>query len=129
MANWNSRVGPDDDIWCLGDFCWGSPDRYGSRLNGRKHLIIGNHDGQAVQTWSGWASAQPYAELKLDDDRLVLFHYPITEWNGFYRGSLHLYGHVHGKMEPTRQSCDAGVDVWDYRPVSLPEIRELMSIY
>ncbi|MFW7268694.1 metallophosphoesterase [Gluconacetobacter sp. Hr-1-5] len=126
IANWNARVVPGDDIWCLGDFCRGSPDRYGPHLNGRKHLIIGNHDRPSAQVWDGWASVQPYADLKLDDVRLILFHYPIAEWNGFYRGSLHLYGHVHGQREPTRQSCDVGVDCWDYRPVSLDELRERM---
>lgn len=26
---------------------------------------------------------------------LVLFHYPIFEWDRMYHGSFHLYGHVH----------------------------------
>lgn len=127
IANWNARVFPSDDIWCLGDFCWGNPEKYGSRLNGRKHLIIGNHDGEAIQSWKGWSSVQQYAEIKVDDHRLVLFHYPIREWNGFYKGAIHLYGHVHGNMEPTSQSCDVGVDLWDFSPVSLAEIRNFIE--
>ena len=127
IANWNARVALDDDIWCLGDFCRGAPDRYGSRLNGRKHLITGNHDKHAVRAWDGWTSVQPYTELKLDGARLILFHYPIAEWAGFFHGNLHLYGHVHGSREATHQSCDVGVDVWDYRPVSLPEIKAVMA--
>ncbi|WP_323992859.1 metallophosphoesterase [Nguyenibacter sp. L1] len=122
ITNWNARVRPTDDIWCLGEFCWKSPERYGARLKGRKHLIVGNHDGVSVQTWDGWTSVQHYAELKLDDRKLVLFHYPIAEWNGFYRDTIHLYGHVHGNRPFTGSSCDVGVDCWNFSPTSLTEI-------
>ncbi|MDT8872397.1 hypothetical protein RAA17_17565 [Komagataeibacter rhaeticus] len=66
-----------------GDFCWRDVARYGARLSGRKHLVTGNHDGDGVRDWLGWASVQPYRELKLAGRRVVLFHYPIAEWNGF----------------------------------------------
>ncbi len=36
--------------------------------------------------------------------------------------SIHLYGHVHGLMAPTRQSLDVGVDAWDMGPASLAEV-------
>ncbi|MBQ3466911.1 MAG: metallophosphoesterase, partial [Oscillospiraceae bacterium] len=44
---WNRVVAPDDLTWILGDFCTGDSEswaRHLSRLNGRKALIIGNHD-------------------------------------------------------------------------------------
>ena len=51
---WNARVRPDDTVWHLGDFAMGSsPERCAElfgRLNGRKHLIVGNHDKPRVLT-------------------------------------------------------------------------------
>ena len=47
IANWNKTVGPNDTVFCLGDFCFGTKDNipyYARQLNGRKILIKGNHD-------------------------------------------------------------------------------------
>ena len=54
--------------------------------------------------------------------RLFLAHYPHRSWPGVWRGTRHLYGHVHGKLADTTRSCDVGVDAWDDRPASLAEI-------
>ena len=27
--------------------------------------------------------------------RIVMCHYPMVEWDGFFRGALHFYGHIH----------------------------------
>ena len=47
IQNWNCRVGSDDDIYILGDFSMRGP-HYAleilKQLNGRKHLVRGNHD-------------------------------------------------------------------------------------
>ncbi|WP_279356723.1 metallophosphoesterase [Methylobacterium indicum] len=128
---WNSRVRPQHDVFFLGDFAMNSSaDRCRevfARLNGRKHLIIGNHDKERHLSL-GWAS-EP-ADLRtihVDQVRLVLCHYALRTWNGSWRGALHLYGHSHGKLPGTSRSLDVGVDAWDYRPVSLAEIRERMA--
>ncbi|GBQ52102.1 metallophosphoesterase [Komagataeibacter sucrofermentans] len=129
VSNWNATVGPDDDVWHLGDVAHGTQraEAILPRLNGRKHLIWGKHGSEAVRTWPGRASSQAYAELKLDGRRVVLFHYPIAEWNGFWHDSLHFYGHVHDRFTPTSLSCDVGVDVWDYRPAEFNDIAETIS--
>ena len=47
IDNWNSVVGEDDRIWCLGDLVFRSQAPfmyYLSRLNGKIHFIRGNHD-------------------------------------------------------------------------------------
>ena len=45
--NWNSVVGLDDDVYLLGDISWYGSTKtleYYSQLNGRIHLIKGNHE-------------------------------------------------------------------------------------
>ena len=39
-----------------------------------------------------------------------------------FPGALQLFGHVHDNWRGRRNSVNVGVDVWDFRPVSLPEI-------
>jgi calcineurin-like phosphoesterase family protein len=51
----------------------------------------------------------------------------MRTWPGAHRGALHLYGHSHGTLPGNSQCCDVGVDVWDFRPVALPAIREVLE--
>lgn len=127
IRNWNARVRPDDEIWHLGDLTFRDDKGAGAllrRLNGRKHLVWGNHDSQRVRALKEWESSQPYAELALDGRKIVLLHYGLRVWNKSHHGALHFYGHSHGSLPGDRQSCDVGVDnpFCGYAPWSLPEI-------
>lgn len=46
IKNWNEVVGPDDIVYCLGDFTMASKPvaDFTNRLNGTKYLVPGNHD-------------------------------------------------------------------------------------
>lgn len=123
IANWNETVGLEDEVWHLGDFSRPTPDATPdlllSRLNGRKHLIIGNNDDEQTIAASGWASTQHYAELIIDGTLFILCHYPFRTWNKMGRKSVNLHGHSHGKLKPVTRQIDVGVDAWNYRPVTL----------
>jgi calcineurin-like phosphoesterase family protein len=126
VARWNEAVSRDDEVWHLGDFALG-PDRDRieallASLNGRKHLIIGNNDGPDTLSSRHWASVQHYAEMSVDGRALVLCHYPFRTWNGIGRGAVNLHGHSHGRLKPITRQYDVGVDVWDFRPVTLAAI-------
>ena len=45
IANWNKTVTPGDTVFILGDF---GKTSYMERLNGKKFLIKGNHDGHKM---------------------------------------------------------------------------------
>lgn len=126
IERWNSSVAPDDEVWHLGDLALQMPiDKVAElfeRLNGFKHLIAGNNDGPAVLSLLGWASVQHYAELEIEGRFLVLCHYPFRSWNRMHKGALNLHGHSHGGLDPLPRQIDVGVDVWDFRPVTLDEI-------
>ena len=127
VEQWNAVVGPDDEVWHLGDFALGSGvARAGTllgALHGSKHLVAGNNDPESVRRETGWASVADYAELTLDGVRLVLCHYPFRSWNGMAQGALNLHGHSHGRMAPLTRQVDVGVDAWDFRPVTLAQLR------
>lgn len=126
VANWNDIVGPEDEVWHLGDFALRTPpDAMAAllgRLNGIKHLIAGNNDGPATLALPGWASVGHYAELEIDGTRLVMCHYAFRTWNGMHKGVIDLHGHSHGQLKPAPRQIDVGVDVWNFRPVTLTEL-------
>jgi calcineurin-like phosphoesterase family protein len=134
IRNWNRTVAPNDDIYILGDFSWKSPERahnYVLRLSGHKFFIRGNHD-KFLANYSCYSSdfewVKDYHVLRCDGRMFVLFHYPIAEWDGFYRDAIHLYGHVHNspqsamRIDSTALSFNVGVDTNEFTPVSIAEI-------
>lgn len=143
IKKWNAKVQPNDTVWVLGDFAWGLDVKRTrelmSKLNGIKSLVLGNHDRLKVQFDSNvWAEIVPYKDLQIDNDFIVLSHYPIAEWNGYYRDTYHLYGHCHGtfnlaeetmkRKRPNGNCWDVGVDNNNYEPISLEEIKEKIKV-
>lgn len=131
VDRWNNRVTDADDIYVLGDFSLGLSARELRRvfgeLRGRKHLIVGNHDGGKV-TALPWASPpQDIVRTTIERTQIFLSHYPVRSWPGMHGGTLHFFGHTHGRLQDTRHSCDVGVDRWQFRPVTIREIREHLA--
>jgi calcineurin-like phosphoesterase family protein len=123
VERWNAVVGPEDEVWHLGDFAIkpqpGRVDELLASMHGRKHLVAGNNDPEGTRRAPGWVSVADYAELRVDDTLLVLCHYPFRAWNGMGKGAVNLHGHSHGRGKRLTRQIDVGVDVWDFRPVTL----------
>jgi calcineurin-like phosphoesterase family protein len=128
VERWNETVGPDDEIWHLGDFAIrqrpAAVAEIFARLHGRKHLVTGNNDPPETADLDGWVSVQPYAEITAEGISLVLCHYPFRSWRGMAKGWVNLHGHCHGRLKPQPRQFDVGVDVWGFRPVRLLTIFE-----
>ena len=115
IERWNATVTPTDTVWLLGDFSFAKPgatEAIFHRLNGHKHLIIGNHDEQHDHVLNlPWGSMQHYAKVRENGSRFILSHYPMEEWDGAYKGYFHLHGHCHGSLTVKRpRRMDVGVD-------------------
>jgi calcineurin-like phosphoesterase family protein len=125
IQNWNSVVKPNDSIYHLGDFGFGPQKETFDRLNGIKHLIIGNHDKKPI-LHMGWESVRQVFMLKYYDYRIWLSHYPHRSWPNAFHGSWHLFGHNHGRLSPQGKSFDCGVDCTNFIPMSLPQVEDKM---
>ena len=125
-ANWRAVVRPNDDVICLGDFAHRMPadelKKLFASLPGRKHLIVGNHDGPETRALP-WESIRDLAFVSIDGTRCVLCHYALRSWPGIRRGALMLYGHHHGRLPGNSQSMDVGVDVLGFTPVRLATVK------
>ena len=123
VERWNARVRKKEEIFFLGDFGFGKEVATTfQRLNGRKHLIVGNHDlkqGKAVLN-AGWDSVEQIKVFKDNGRRVVLCHYPIESWPSAHKGALHFHGHSHGSLKrriPGR--LDVGFEPYSNGPVAL----------
>ncbi|MBU2852943.1 metallophosphoesterase [Acidithiobacillus ferriphilus] len=122
---WNDRVEANDTVYVLGDFAFESGVKARSALRqlaGRKILILGNHDRSNDWAGEGWAEVHEAKLIEVGHTRLYLHHYPLRDWPGKWQRTIHLYGHVHGRLEPVPGSMDVGVDSWGGAPVSLDEV-------
>lgn len=129
---WNETVTPEDTVYYIGDFQFNpDPDLFLSRLNGRKILIKGNHDfhhSKIIES-KHWAEVHDILHTSLDHTKVTLCHYAMRVWPSAHKGSLMLYGHSHNRLSGTSQSCDVGVDAWNYRPVTMKELRKRMNTF
>lgn len=145
IKRWNHKVTDDSWVYVLGDIAYAPSWRLKEifhRLKGRKILIRGNHDGEyfSDELLSSIFSeihdilylniSDPAAEVEQD---VVLFHYPMIDWENSYKGSWQLFGHVHTRqieafenfrthIFPTQY--DVGTDNNGYAPVSFREIMD-----
>jgi len=139
--NWNSRVSNDDHVYIVGDLFYGGRDAAGQdeaiktikKLNGILHLIAGNHDIPYLKNMEYhylFADVDQLRYLKHDGETIFLCHYPMAEWSGYYRGSWHLYGHIHNHtegdtfryMKTQDRALNTGVDICKYMPVTFQEL-------
>lgn len=122
----NSVVAEDDLVYMLGDVSFHKQEAYKqvAALNGRKVLIRGNHDNTRDKRFTEqFESVHDYLKVKVNGVDVVMFHYPIYEWDKMHYGAVHLHGHVHGK--PT--GIDGRIfDVWAggnfFKPYSLEQL-------
>ena len=128
ISEWNKNTADDDIVWCLGDFAYKAgkfndiKDVF-DQLKGEKHLIIGNHDNPQWMKQLGWKSINHKMilreEFEGDKHQFVLHHYPLREWEGFWHGAFHAFGHTHRNLGKYCRSMDVGVDSVGYAPVTL----------
>ena len=148
IANWNLCIQPDDHVFVIGDVSWYNADKTShilERLNGIKYLIEGNHDWPCAKDKCRkfFKMVADRIELSVIDPEstmndkhpkevkeqfIVLDHYPLLSWNKAFHGSLHLFGHVHGRNVAVGKSMDVGVDPNNLMPVSYAEMKSQLTI-
>lgn len=101
IDNWNSRVTNGDTVRIMGDLMFRNrkhPEEYLSRLKGKKHLIVGNHDKAWMKKvdLSRWFESVEMMTFFTDGDRkITMCHYPMMSWPFSNHGGWMIYGHIH----------------------------------
>ena len=87
ISRWNSRITDEDDVYVLGDLVMGGVENVEKlkRLNGKLHIIFGNHDGPKKReayaeldnvVECGWANMLKYKKYNF-----YISHYPTITSN------------------------------------------------
>lgn len=144
IKKWNKKVKRKDEVYILGDLCFRSKvcvSDYVSQMNGKKHLIVGNHDGhwmRKVNNMSEYFETVTHLKtMKFEKKQITLCHYPMLEWPGSRyiesETSFLIHGHVHGERDSVifdyikryqPHAFNAGVDINDFEPVTFEELKE-----
>ena len=142
IDNWNKTVGPNDIVYHLGDFCFAGSAAWHSllgQLNGRIHLIVGNHDEKNLRQGYEklFESIVPQARLFIEGYNVYLNHYPFMCYPGYKPYTIQLFGHIHSShnkfdgldaaiakksLQPSQY--DVGVDWNNFTPISWREVIE-----
>jgi calcineurin-like phosphoesterase family protein len=124
IHNWNYRVATRDEVFYLGDLCHGrnaaAPSEYLSRLNGRIHVISGNHDEEIE-------GAVPNLRLQYGTMEFFLIHDP--EKAPCDNPGWVIHGHLHNNdmsrypfINADTRTINVSAELLDYIPVSIPEL-------
>lgn len=128
VRNWNDVVTARDTVYIVGDLALKRSAQLIELLHalqGRKHLIFGNHDKairKEPKILELFESVQDLKTVKIQDSdakdgvqRIVLCHFPMLVWDKSHYGAWHLHGHCHGTLpdDPHSLRLDVGVDAWE----------------
>jgi len=116
VAQWNKTVHKRDVTYILGDVTMEKAN-YDilDRLNGRKHVVLGNHDRMAhvVKLMQHVDSVAGMVQYK----GLFLTHCPIHPMEMDYRVKYNIHGHIHEKV------VMKNVYEWGYKKDPVPDER------
>lgn len=126
IENWNKTVSKEDRVFVLGDISFYNKDKTKeilNGLNGRKILILGNHDRERSLGWwrdAGITEAINYPIIL--EEFYILSHEPVYLSESMPYANIH--GHIHRLQYNNYQYFNVSVECVNYTPVSFESIKE-----
>lgn len=119
IENHNKIVKPKDTVFFLGDFSFGTRNKFLDKFNGKFTFIKGNHDKKPIID---------SVQINYGGMDINLTHYPQNIKKEY---DINLVGHVHEKWRIKEYSntilINVGVDQWDFKPVSIGDIHKVIN--
>ncbi len=101
VERWNAKVGPSDTVYHLGDVVINKKSlHHVKRLNGKKRLILGNHDIFKNKEYNEVGFEKLYG-CRVFVDQFILSHIPYHPDCITHRFKVNVHGHLHSN-EVTR---------------------------
>lgn len=126
IDNYNMMVDKDDTCYVLGDIAMiknsnlNRLDKVIQSLNGKKILILGNHDEGKPFRYLKMGFESVHTSLELNNWKLV--HDPA--WAVMEKNRTHIVGHVHSLFKIQGNCINVGIDVRNLFPVSIDTLIE-----
>ena len=141
IKNWNDVVKNNDNVYIVGDlfFKHQNIESILSSLNGKKHLILGNHDTDWINDElisKYFVSCDKMLEIVDNNHRIMLCHYPMLSYPKQSRTYM-IHGHIHNDtlfdywhvLVKRKNVLNAGVEINNFKPVSLTTLIENNTKY
>lgn len=129
IQRWNAVVKKGDTIWHLGDvYFTGDKTReisgILSRLNGNKHLLLGNHDNpRDTNLTKYFQKIQTYKKFKIKDQTILFSHIPVHPFElETYKATYCVHGHIHEKLINDERYRNVCVEKTAYTPICFDEL-------
>lgn len=154
IDSWNKYINPTDEVYFIGDFGINKQEVFNTdilnKLNGEKHIILGNHDfgfsrlhcNKNIEQINnkylkaGWKSVQVIKHLKLNNEyNVICAHLPPnnnfdTRYSDYKLQNnstqFYLNGHLHGHYRKFNNMIDVGWDI-DFKPISENDIIDIIN--
>lgn len=123
IDNWNKVVTPQDKVYHLGDVYFGpqqEAQKILARLNGKKRLILGNHDN-GKDTVLLKAFQKIYVWRLFKEFNMLLTHVPIHK-DSFRKVDYNVHGHIHQRDPYGPEYINVSVERTNYTPVPIEEV-------
>jgi calcineurin-like phosphoesterase family protein len=137
IERWNECVKPGDKIYHLGDVFFGHIDwivNNWHRLNGKKRLIVGNHDDIPNIVKRGMFEKVDMWKV-FGEHNLLFTHVPVSHQTIFHervkngkKPLMNVHGHIHNNASPAGRYVNVSVEATDYRPIHIDELAKLAKI-
>jgi len=120
MYQWNSVVRKQDLVWVLGDVAFSHEGLHKlKRMNGSKHLILGNHDTFTnTKYYEYFNRIHGFMKYK----KMWLSHSPIHPMS--LRGLKNIHGHTHGSKPDNDNYICVSVEHLNGMPLALDDINK-----
>lgn len=128
IANWNSVVGKRDKVDVLGDVLFGNKNTGKvllDRLNGKKSLIIGNHDPVVrYRLWEHFKEIELWKRFKEHD--FVFSHVPLPK-SQFRKVNFNVHAHTHHRIWPGDDYVCISAEQINMTPINFDDILKTLQ--
>ncbi len=141
IHRYNEVIKENDYVLWLGDVTFLPFDptkEIIDKLNGKKALVKGNHDKRSARWFMQLGFSLVFdhpIHLLINGISTRANHYPYIhntdkkyrdKCPNYHKGEILLHGHTHSKIKKVNNQIHVGVDAWDYYPVTLKQIEDLL---
>lgn len=124
IANWNKVVSPKDLVWHLGDVVMNRNKLHlVGRLNGRKKLVMGNHDTHPIPEY-----LQYFEEVRACKtfEWAILTHIPVHP-DQLGRFKFNIHGHLHAHTVGDPRYFNVSMEQINYTPIPVETVRDRLN--
>lgn len=126
VEEWNSIVRKNDFVVIVGDFAFRNVEKWVRAVNGKKYLILGDHDYVNQENQKRFLKVCEGLRKTIFGRRFYFHHYPCLTWPDKYEGSSMIHGHSHGRLEENEfdRRIDVSMDAWGLRVIPIEVLLE-----